>query len=80
LDRNGNHVPQIRLDELVGGFLVVVEHPDGKRVLIFPGEPWDGADLSDVSIEGGGGLHDVEPDVGGDAKVCVKTLSIFCLG
>jgi hypothetical protein len=54
-----------------GGFLVVVEHPNGERVLIFPGEPWDGADLLDVSIEGGGGLHDVEPYVGGEAKVSV---------
>jgi hypothetical protein len=67
------------LDELVGRFLVVVEHPNGERVLIFPGEPWYGADLSDVSIEGGGGLHEVEPYVGGDAKVCLKLLSKYCL-
>jgi hypothetical protein len=43
-------------------------------VLIFPGEPWDGADLSDVSIEGGGGLHDVEPDVGSDAHACLYSV------
>ena len=73
-------VPQICLDELIGGFLVAVAHPNGERVLIFAGEPWNGADLSDVSVEGGGGLHDVEPCVGVDGKSASQTLSRYCLG